>query len=76
MDPALVGDRLVELAYAARDFGGIEISHPITGLAGFRARNHQQRIEGADKRLRFFNRAFQRLPILRLVLCQPQHQIS
>ena len=56
----LVGQRLVKLADAARDLGGVEFGHRRAGLAGFRARDHQQRVEGADQPVGFLDRGFER----------------
>ena len=72
LDALVVGERLVELAHAARDLGRIDLRHAVARLARFRPRDHEQRIEGADQRLGFLDRALERLPVLRFVLGEPQ----
>ena len=54
------GQRLVEFVDAAGDVGGVEIVHVAARLPGLGARDHQQRIEGADQAVGFLDGAFQR----------------
>ena len=64
----MLGQRLVQLAYVVGNFGGIEFAHIVARLAGLRARDHQQCIEGADQPFRFLDRAFQRGAVFGLIL--------
>ena len=76
LEALLVGERLVELANAARDLGRIELGHVVARLAGFRTRDHQQRVEGADQRIRFLDRPLERRAVLRFVLGQAQRLLG
>ena len=71
-DALLLGQRLVKLADVAGDLGGVEIDHVVARLAGFGARDHQQRVEGADQPVRFLERGIERGAIFRLALGRAQ----
>src|SRR5664279_1973282 len=59
-DALLLGQRLVQLADVVGDLGGVELAHVVARLAGFGARDHQQRVEGADQPLGVLDCSFQR----------------
>ncbi len=60
------GQRLVELVNAAGDIGRVEIIHVAARLAGLRARDHQQRVEGADQSVGFLDGPLQRRAVVGL----------
>ena len=66
------GQRLVKLANIVGDLGGIEFAHVLARLAGFGARDHQQRIEGADQAVGFLDGALERGAVFGLVLGSAQ----
>ena len=74
--PFLVRERIVKLADAARDFGGVELDHRRAGLPGLGARDHQQRVEGADQLVGFLDRAFQRRAIVGFALARAQRLLG
>ena len=59
--------RLIKFADIVSDLGGIEFAHVLARLAGFRACDHQQRIEGTNQPIRFLDRAFQRGAVFGLI---------
>ena len=62
----VLGQRLVELVDAVGDLGRVEIVHVAARLPGLGARDHQQRIEGADQAVGFLDRALQRRAVIGL----------
>jgi len=63
---AVFGQRFIEFLNATGDVGGVEIIHVAARLSGLGARDHQQRIEGADQAVGFLDGAFQRGAVLGL----------
>ena len=61
------GQRLVKFVNAVGDVGGVEIVHVVARLPGLGARDHQQRIEGADQPVGFLDGPFQRGAVFGLV---------
>ena len=74
--PLVVGQRLVEFAHVVGDFGGVEFGHAVARLARFGARDHQQRVEGADQFVGFLDRRLQRRAIAGLVLGGSQRLLA
>ena len=62
--PFSSAERFVQLADVARDLGRVELDHVVARLPGFGARDHQQRIEGADQLVGFGDGGFERGPVV------------
>ena len=60
------GQRLVQFVDAPGDVGRVEIVHVAARLPGLGARDHQQRVEGADQAVGFLDGAFQRRAVFGL----------
>ena len=60
------GQRLVQFVDALGDVGGVEIVHVAARLPGLGARDHQQRVEGADQAVGFLDGPFQRRAVFGL----------